>query len=158
MMFLQLAYHLAKLQSHLLLPLHLLLRAASGAQGISKSTRKCFARNITNIRWGGAGREREREWGQLGQVLEALVLWEQLGWKWHTMKLHLCLQCKYFTVMNMVSTCRFPPADPASPIPPLSPVLYCSMCPPCLIYFSNKRSRRRRPVSMGCKLWIEVSM
>lgn len=29
------------------------------------------------------------------------LLWEQLGWKWHTMKLHLCLQCKYFTVMNM---------------------------------------------------------
>lgn len=155
MTFLQLAYHLAKLQPHLRLTLpltlHLLLRAASGAKGISKSTRKCFARNITNIRWGGEQRERGRQRvrGQLGQVLEALVLWEQLGWKWHTMKLHLCLQCKYFTVMNMVSTCRFPPAEPA----PLCP-RYVSICP-CLIYFSNKRSR---PVSMGCKLWIEVSM
>jgi len=68
------------------------LRAASGAKGIamleigiSKSTRKCFARNITNIFCGG-------RWGKRveGNV-EALVLWEQLGWKWHTMKLHLCL-------------------------------------------------------------------
>lgn len=60
MTFLQLAYHLAKLQPHLRLPLHLLLsiatlRAASGAKGISKSTRKCCARNITNIRIVGEG-------------------------------------------------------------------------------------------------------
>lgn len=69
----------------------------------------CSHRNsVTSMRCSLHG---GRGWGGLREFVEVLVHWEQLGWKWHTMKLHLCLQCKYFTVMNMVSTCRFPPAN-----------------------------------------------
>lgn len=88
-MCLKLAYHLAKLQPPLRLTPRLslppvedcntALRAASGAKGISKSTRKCFAHNITNIRRGAGG---GRGLGQGGIVAGGKLKHLSFGSNW----------------------------------------------------------------------------